>query len=416
MTKASCNTIKYFMMLLLSLVLVIGLSSGLLADRAYADTDSSSARIVVTGDQVISDGKYTPENITAEKAYSLDKLKQLASEDPDAAENNQYIFSAKNNYDNMNIYKVEGVRISAILTDAGLGAFAGKYSVRAIDGYEIIFDSAMTAPNVQHEVSPIVASAGTRYYYPQIWRAYIENEGSWTDEQKREGAVEVPSVIGWAAGGAKENGNYQYVDPSGLTPSAYNKDQIKLSVGQIAPEDYNNPLWNGETSGLQLIAGEPLGEVLTVDNQVNGKTKDYSRADIMVRGDATKEISWSKDGAEQTIYCRGVSLLSFIGSNPYYHDGTCFVFKCADGSEQVMTKAELKESGAMLCYETGKSEADLRPILKTEPDGAQSFFTLCCSDKAPVEGITEIQVYNEPPQTPDVPAASMGTVISSEPQ
>ena len=385
--------------------LVFALGTLLLpAEVSHAETAAPEAQVVVTGDQLIPDGKYTPANIENEKAYSLSELKQMAGEDSGAAADNTYVYSAKNNYDNMNIYKVQGVRVAAVLNAAGLGSYAGKYAVRALDGYEIIFDPAVTEPNGWHDsaTSPslLSVSAGTRYYFPQIWRAYKENADKYTEEEKWEGAVEVPSIIGWAVGGAKENGNYQYVDPSGLTPKDYSNGQLKLSVGQVTPEDYNNPLWNGETKGLELIAGEPLSEVLVIDNQVKGNVKGYSRADIMARGGITKE---------QTGWYRGITLSSLASSNPFYQETTKFVLTCVDGTEVTLMGAEVlakfNTSGdlPMLCYETGSSEASLAPILFEEADGTQSFFTVCANGHAPIERVTQIRIYNDPPQAPGTP-------------
>lgn len=385
------------------------------SDLSCAATAGDEAVVVVTGDQIIKDGVYTSGNISREKSYPLSELKQLAARDSEAAPDNTYIYSARNNYDNLNIYKVQGVRMQALMDDAGIPDFAGKYAVRAQDGYEIVFDPAFGDPNEQHDAdqtpSKVRVSADVRYYYPQIWRAFSENADRFTDEEKREGAQEVPSVIGWAAGGSKENGNNKYVDPASLDLKDYDKSEIKLSVGQLTPEDYNNPLWNGPDKGLELIAGEPLAEALAIDNQVKGNVKKYSRADIMVRGGTARAVTWLESGTEKTIWCRGVTLSSLIGSNPYYLETTKIVLTSADGTVETLTGAETlaKFNGQntdalpMLCYETGSSEAALSPVLFEEADGTQSFFTVCVNGHAPIERVTGIRIFNDPPEAPDMP-------------
>lgn len=352
-----------------------------------ADSTKETPAVVITGTGLMGGSSYTAENIAKEKVYTLEDLKAMANADSASGEKNQYLYSAINTRDTKSIYKTEGVRVDTLLKDAGITNLnANKFEFVAEDGYGVIFDPAQTVPGTKEKPSPTTALGNERYYFPNIG----------TDSE--DGKVAVPTVIAWAEGGQKG----EVTEPKEVT--AYGDRDIRLVAGQLHIADYNNPLWNGSTANLTVIAGEKMAPVLSV----NGK--NYTRAELLAKESTTRAYTYTNKTGERTDYVKGVLAADLLS---VCEDNDTITLECADNYQTVkITKKELRDKNYILAYESGNTAANMEGIFESSKDdpGITGCLTLYADGEKPVKLINKMSyeaAEPAPPQTeaPKAPAS-----------
>lgn len=367
----------------------IGTAKVQAADSSAAETPA----VIITGTAVTGGSEYTADNIDKEKAYTLKELQEIAGADSDAAADNQYLYSALNTRDTKSIYKAEGVRVNAVLGEAGVplsAADTNKVTFTAGDGYDVVFDSARENPGTIEKPSPTDKFTNERFYFPNI---ALENEA--------DGAVSVPSIIAWAEGGEKGS----TAVPAETEP--YGSDSVRLIVGQLNPKDYNNPLWNGDTKNLIITIGEDMGKVITI----NGK--EYSRASFMAQGSVTASYTYNTKSGEVTDFVKGVPLEQFLSA---YDDDDLVKLTAADGYQmEPLTKAQIVEGNYVLAYEKGETADTMKGILETDKEGKglKGYFTLYGGEK-PAKLIDSVsaEAVQEPATAPAAPKTAKATKVN----
>lgn len=342
-----------------------------------ADSTKEKPAVVITGTSLMGGSDYTADNIGKEKAYTLDELKAMANADSASADKNQYLYSAINTRDTKSIYKTEGVRVDTLLKNVGITNLdANKFEFVAEDGYGVIFDPAQTAPGTKEKPSPTTGLGNERYYFPNIG----------TDSE--DGKIAVPTVIAWAEGGQRG----EVTEPQEVTP--YKDDCVRLAAGQLHIADYNNPLWNGSTANLTVIAGEKMKPVLNV----NGK--NYTRAELLAKESTTRAYTYTNKSGERTDYVKGVFAADLLS---VCEDNDMITLECADNYETVKaTKKELKDKNAILAYESGDTAADMEAIFGDSKDDPSitGCLTLYRDGEKPVKLIDRISFEAAEPVPP----------------
>ena len=358
MQKVSKKLLSY----LLALATVVTFSLSGMAPKltAHAEEPLTIVQpvVAVTGDGIIGGGTYSAANVLGEKSYTLEELKALST--------GTYLYSALNTSDSMSVYKAQGADLSVILAQSGVTDFSqNKIRVQAPgDKYFTDFDPAMQT------VGDITAGSVTqqlgvaRYYYPKYYE----------EQQSEEGKEEVPSIIAWAVAGS---GKGEKVDPEAtLTETG----AIRLVVGQIAPNDYNNPLHNGtsRTQAFNVTVGNALTEpALTIGS------KTYTRADVLMMPRADCIYNYSTSGGSATDFVRGVPMSVLLDG---YADDAVVSFEAADGYDVAVsgyTVKQLIDNDYMLGYEIGSSADTLQGIYETAKKDTSKFgfFRLYGSDE-----------------------------------
>lgn len=116
LTKRGLSVIMAIAMMITMCFGGIGVSA---AHAAETDTTVSPV-IVITGTDVVGGNSYNEANIANEKVYTMDEIKAIAEKDPEKSADNTYMFSALNTRNTKSIYKTEGVRVEALLKEAGV--------------------------------------------------------------------------------------------------------------------------------------------------------------------------------------------------------------------------------------------------------------------------------------------------------
>ena len=325
--------------------------------------------VAVTGDGIIGGGVYSPENVSGEKSYTLDELKQI--------DVGTHLYSALNTSESLSVYKAQGADLSLILNNSGLTDFSGtKIRVQAPgDNYKTSFDPAKTTIGDKNTASVSQHLGVKRYHYPK----YYDNE------QSAEGAEEVPTIIAWAVAG---EGKGEKVDPNAELSE---NGAIRLVVGQLAPNDYNNPLHNGKDSTRQfyVTAGETVAETaLTIGNT------EYTRADMLLMERADNTYTYSTSGGTATDYVRGVPMSVLFDG---YDEDSVVTFDTADGfgvEASGYTVKQLIDNDYMLAYEKGPAVDSLNGIYETAKNDPSTygFLTLYGNDKKPAKMVNKITV------------------------
>lgn len=301
---------------LLALLMVFG-TLAVMAPTARAAGDSlktETPAVVVTGTAIIGGSKYTADNVSLERSYTLEELKAMKTQTT--------AYSAINTYETKKFYLAEGVPVSALLTGTAFNASNDKLTVLSPDGFTVSFDPA---------ASYVLGSAATtgfgvdRYYYPGLLSGNAA------------GAEKVDTIISWASANNKG-------DSATVPTSVKASDSLTLIAGQLSVTDQNNPLYN---SGLnKIIGGNALTEtVLTVCG------KAYTRADILLMERAERSYDYTTKKGEQHDTVRGVPLAVLLEGV----DGAAKInFTSADNyavAANGMTVKELTEKNFILAYE-----------------------------------------------------------------
>lgn len=383
-----------------------------------AETDGAiekvSPVVIITGTDFVGGDEYNEETIAKECVYTLDDLKEIANADVNAATGNIYWHSALNTRNTTSIYKTEGVRLDAILDKAGVTSNDSTYfKIEAQDRFVTPFDP--TEKGLGQKVSTYTSQSlsKTRYYYPNIGKLsnLITSNSTAAELTKEEvaevetGAIEVPTVIAWAkTEGSKGKTDIDAIDKMELDRwDDTGSERVQLIVGALDARDYNNPVWNGDTGCLTIIAGDDVDEELIT---INGK--GYTRTQFMSQPAEVRAYTYQRSDGLATKHAKGIMVSNFIKQ---FEDTDVIKFKSADTNDFLcLTKQELVEGNYMLAYEAGNSANSLEPIYEVSEDGAvEGYFTLYGDDVRPAKFINDMSIQEveeqdppkaEPPATP----------------
>lgn len=330
--------------------------------------------VVVSGEGVLGGSAYTADNVGYERSYTLDELKEIADSDVKASPENRYLYSAYNTYNTASKFLGEGVRLDTLLEGSGVSeADFSNYiiSLAAPDNYTAKYDPAKTTVGDANGANVSQHLGVTRYYYPNI-----QSQGGGNADNPEE----VPTILAWAQGGEKGS----VVIPSTVTPFT---NKIESMTGQIALNDYNNPLFNGDVK--KVVVGNAISETaITIDGV------EKTRAEVLMMERADRSYTYSTQEGDQTVYARGVPLAAILSA---YDDNDTVNFTAADNypvPASGMTVVELIEGNYMLAYEVGTSASDLVGIYKTAKNNPEiyGFFTLYGDGEKPAGLINNITV------------------------
>lgn len=384
--------------------------SGTGALTAYAaQTDGAietvSPVVIITGTDFVGGDEYNEETLAKECVYTLDDLKAIANADPIAATGNIYWHSALNTRNTTSIYKTEGVRLDAIFDKAGVISNDSTYfKIEAQDRFVTPFDPAEKGLGQKISTYTSQSLSKTRYYYPNIGKlSSLITSNSTAAELTKEavaeaeaGAIEVPTVIAWAkTEGSKGKTDIDAIDKMELDRwDDAGSERVQLIVGALDARDYNNPVWNGDTGCLTIIAGDDVEEELIT---INGK--GYTRTQFMSQPAEVRAYTYQRSDGPATKYAKGIMVSNLIKQ---FNDTDIIKFKSADTNEFVrLTKKELVEGNYMLAYEAGNSSDSLEPIYEVSDDGTvKGFFSLYGDDVRPAKFISDVSVL-EVPGTPE---------------
>lgn len=325
--------------------------------------------VVVSGEGVLGGTAYSASNVSNERSYTLDELKELADE-------TEYLYSSLNSVGVKRIYKAKGLEVSSLFQEtAFLQDFYDDYAVKftASDGVEATFDpghEGNTTGGSMAGTYPVSQGIGVdRVYFPNIATGDVSD------------AVPVPIILSW------EN---KYATAPDV-PDTLQQDSAapRLIVGQLAIDDVNNPMFNQNVRKIE--AGNAISETaITIDGV------EKTRAEILMMARADRSYTYDTQGGSETVYARGVPLSILLSG---YDDNDTVQFTTADNypvSASGMTVAELIEGNYMLAYEVGESESELKGIYATAKNKPEiyGFFTLYGDGEKPAGLINSITVIS----------------------
>ncbi|MEN6462693.1 MAG: S-layer homology domain-containing protein [Syntrophomonas sp.] len=329
--------------------------------------------VVVSGTGVLGGNVYSTDNVGYEKSYTMDELKAIASADSNAATGNRYLYSAYNTYNTASMYLGEGVRLDTLLAKSGVTSEAfstNLISLAAPDNYSVKYDPAKTTVGETSGASRTQNFGVPRYYYPNLVSDGAGNEDN---------PVQVATILAWAQGGDKGS--------TEIPTTVTDLDKLESMTGQIALNDYNNPLFNGDVT--KILVGDSVTEtVITID----GVAK--TRSEILMMERADRSYTYSSSGGDKTDFVRGVPLSVLLSA---YNDADTVKFTTADDYPVggfSLTVGELKNGNYILAYEKGTSVNDLTGIYATAKDNASiyGYFTLYGDGVKPSKLINNITV------------------------
>lgn len=330
--------------------------------------------VLVTGTGVIGGNAYTKANMGLEKSYTLDELKAIANADttPGKPANNQYLYSALNTSETKSIYRAEGVDLKAVFAKSNVNHFADKKVTIKDEGtYKTYFDPAKTTVGIAAGAGTTQGLDANRYYYPKFADANAPSE---------DGATAVPTIIAWSMGGDRGS----VTPPTQVKPLT--KGPVRLVSGQLATNDYNNPVWNEPRKNLTAMVGDAIEEtVLMIDG------KSYSRSDILLMDRAESAYSYTTQNGAKTVYAKGVPISVLLAD---YDETDIVCFETSDNRDvEEKTIKELKDENYMLAYEKKGTEEDAFEALDLSKDG---YTALYGDDVQPTKMIKSITVKKDP--------------------
>ncbi|MBR6798506.1 MAG: fibronectin type III domain-containing protein, partial [Firmicutes bacterium] len=391
--------------------------------------ETASPIVIITGTDFVGGDEYNEETLAKERVYTLDDLKAIANADTKASTDNLYWHSGLNTQNSTSIYRSEGVRLDAVFEDAGVTSTDATYfEVEAQDRFVTPFDPSEEGLGQKESTYTSQSLSKARYFYPNIGKLnpLIEDTDGLTASELtkeqvaevEEDAVEVPTIIAWARAGSKNNAGNAYKKGTSfeslkakIEESKFERwddegdKSVQLIVGALDARDYNNPVWNGDTGCLTIIAGDDVEEELIT---INGK--GYTRTQFMSQPAEVRAYTYQRNDGLATKYAKGIMVSNLIKQ---FNDTDIIKFKSADTNEFVrLTKKELVEGNYMLAYEAGNSSDSLEPIYEVSDDGTvKGFFSLYGDDVRPAKFINEVSVL-EVPDTPENFKAARSTSTS----
>lgn len=324
---------------------------------AYAETGSletMTPEVVVSGTAVIGGSAYTADNVSLERSYTRDELKELPG-----GVNVQYSSKKTQEPYTKLLYRASGVYLTSLLDGT---AFDPENDVLTLSSneptpYVVTFDPAVTEPGRLN----LTGLGVQRYFFPGV---LVEDPAD---------PEEVQPMLSWA------NANSSSADPES---AGSDKKYLTLVVGQLSVDDQNNAAYGKYMT--YVTGGDPLTEVvLTVGS------KEYTRADILMMEFAEASYSYSTSGGDKTDSVRGVPMSVLLkGEEP----DSIVSFEAADGydmSSASKTVQELIDGNYMLAY-----EANGKGIYKTAKNDPSKygFLTLYGDGAKPASMVNKISV------------------------
>lgn len=350
-------------LLAVALAVTFALSSWTPKMEANAEgLETVKPAVVVTGTGIIGDA-YSSNNVSLEKSYTLDELKAI-----DAS---SYVYSTINTSKSLSVYSGVGANLKTVLQNSGFSDFDETVvQVIAQDGWTTTFNPEVDGPrrNPTDNVTArnITSLGSTRYFFPQFNQTPTSEEGK----------SEVPPIIAWK----KSSDNYKGNAGSQDAPKDYEIPEatdiadngIRLMVGQLTPDDVQNPSWNGDAESFRIVTGDQLTEtVLTVGS------KTYTRAQILMMERADHTYSYTSSGGDKTDYVRGVPMSVLLKG---YDSDSIVTFETVDGYGSKMeinkknyTVQDLIDNDYMLAYEKGSSAETLQGIYDTAKNDTSKY-------------------------------------------
>ncbi|MDD6190109.1 MAG: fibronectin type III domain-containing protein [Firmicutes bacterium] len=226
------------------------------------------------------------------KTFSVDDLEKIAAEEG----NKSYNFSAWNTFPSFDKYEnIQGPTVDGILKSAGLTEKdirdTGTITFTGSDGYA----RALTGKQFYEY----------RYYYPN--GGLSEHESGTVPDAAYDGSKKVPAVIS-------------------LDDSLEENKNKTLYVGQVAPNEENNPLFVKKMVGGGVI---------------NVSTAEAPRCGSIVVDDKTPSSSLQKEGTEITISPAAGSKIDMNYDKIYYTfeekypDYGCPIYNCGPKQEMI---------------------------------------------------------------------------------
>lgn len=329
--------------------------------------------VVISGQGVLGGSAYSENNVGYEKSYTLDELKAIANEDTSAETGNRYLYSAYNTYDTASMYLGEGVRLDTLLAKSGVtgdNLSTDIISLAAPDNYSVKYDPAKTTVGEVKGANSSQNFGVPRYYYPNLQSSGAGNADD---------PVQVPTILAWAKGGTKGS--------TEIPTTVADLDKLESMTGQIALNDYNNPLFNGDVT--KILVGDAVTETaITIDHVAK------TRSEILMLERADRSYTYSSKAGDQTDFVRGVPLTVLLSG---YGDADSVKFTSADDYPVggfSLTVGELRNGNYILAYEKGTGADDLAGIYDSAKDDASKYgyFTLYGDEAKPSKMINSITV------------------------
>ena len=313
--------------------------------------------LVITGQGLPGGARGSAENVSYEKAYTLDELRAL---DDFVVER---LYSSINSFATKMFYRGQGIDLEAFLDMSGYTE-KGRINMVASDGYASAF-------NMDVE----------RYYYPNL------------GDSDESDAELVGAMLAWRN---VDNRDEPPIPPEQFPTSNEDADgqSLRLLAGQANVEDVNSNLYARNVN--KLIVG---GAVEGVDLTVLGE--EYTRADILLmpRAEHTHTSGTTLRGVPVADLLKDVS------------DGTEIKFQTVDNWERIsdytMTKAELAGKNAILAYEV--KDGDDWTAYYRQLDEGVGLFRLWIDDISGAHAVNEVYFF----EAGDAPQYSQPEIIAA---
>ncbi|MBQ3292269.1 MAG: hypothetical protein IJH43_07830 [Mogibacterium sp.] len=336
---------------------------------AYAEDGAGSETqtpvLVVTGQGVLGNGGvYSAENVSRERSYTLDELKEFG--DDYVVYSQKY--SAKKSKDPFaeNYFLVDGVKLAALLGKEE-SAVDDDVFVYATDGYYVQFLHDAQYVNGRTKT---VGLENPRYFY---------------DLSTKEKGEQVPAVIGWADvnTGLTDGSTPEKLPPG--KPEALGF--LRLYCGQLDAEgggaaDMNQSLFNGNSVDAQVNKIQEGAAVSETALTVGSNT--YTRADVLMMPFADASYTYlNSKNVEITDFVRGVPMSVLLDG---YNDTDVVTFSSADDypvKASGYTVKQLIDNDYMLAYEAGSSASEFAGVYDTAKNDPSiyGFFRLYGADE-----------------------------------
>ena len=304
----SSRTIRSMVSLITGILMIAALLPATSAFVPIGSLQTEQPVLVITGQDLPSGARGSADNVTNEKAYTLDELRALEAL---VAER---LYSSINRYGTKGFYRAQGVDLEGILALSGY-TDKGRVASLASDGYRSVVD-------LNEE----------RNFYPN----HVENDDS--------GAEAAKPMLAWKN---VESSETPAVHPEPFETMNEEADghSLRVFVGQLSVEDVNNNFFTRNVN--TLVAGDAIeGADLTVCGV------EFSRADILLMPRAVHTYTYSTSGGERSDTLRGVPLAVLLED---VDNDAEISFASVDNwggiSAFTMTKTELVAKNAMLTYE-----------------------------------------------------------------
>ena len=299
--------------------------------------------LIVSGDELIPEARYTMENISREKSYTLAELKALTTL------YQENLYSTINSSAGKRIYRGQGVSLSGLLS---------------LSGYALEADSPLAV------LSGAFKPEGSAQNLPGF---YFPNHAT----NSEIGKTPVEPILAWASAYLDAPSVPQTADLSALAAPT-------LMVGQRTINDVNNGFFVRDLDTLRL------GNELTVPLLSVG-TSNYTRAQILRLPRAVGAYGYTGGGNPVNDTVRGVPIAELL---PDYPDDYIVDFHAADNyavPASGKTKAQLVAANALLAYEIFDAGAwkGVYSEAKSNPE-IKGYFTLYLDGATPGKMIDRI--------------------------